>query len=134
MTVWRRRWCTRESHGLGRSALVLGLALLAAPFLRGAELVYVFATDCPVCAQFDAAAGAIYPRTEEARIMPMRRVSLASWQAAEDPATACVEKAVIGTPTFLLIDGCAELDRITGYSNDELFWLGIARMRNRLSH
>jgi hypothetical protein len=94
-----------------------------------AELLYVYSPDCPACRKFDAEAGRIYPRTPEAQRMPMRRVLFSEWQAGRIAETACAASPVVGTPTFLLIHDCAELERITGYSTDEGFWMGVARMR-----
>ena len=93
------------------------------------ELLYVYAPDCPACRKFDAEAGRIYPKTPEARAMPMRRIRLSDWQAGRAPERACAAAPVVGTPTFLLVHDCSELERITGYSTDEGFWMGLARMR-----
>jgi hypothetical protein len=93
-----------------------------------AELLYVYSPDCPACRKFDAEVGRIYPRTPEAQRMPMRRVLFSEWQAGRIADTACAARPVVGTPTFLLINDCAELERITGYSTDEGFWMGVARM------
>lgn len=92
------------------------------------ELLYVYDPDCPACRRFDTEAGRIYPRTREAERLPLRKILLSDWKAGRAPERACTTEPVVGTPTFLLISDCTELDRITGYSSDEGFWMGLARM------
>jgi len=95
-------------------------------------LVYVYQDSCGACRKFDAEVGSIYPKTGEGQAMPITKVSLDDWRAGKHPFQGCSRSAVVGTPTFLLIQDCTETDRITGYSSDELFWLAVARMKNSL--
>ena len=76
--------------------------------------------------------GPIYDKTDESLALPMERVLIDDWQAKRHQLVECAPAAVIGTPTFLQIQNCQELDRITGYSDAELFWL--ARRAPRLSN
>jgi len=99
--------------------------------LRADDLLYVYGPECGACRKFQSEAGAIYPKTEAAEYMPMIKVTLEDWQAGRHPLNACATKPVYGTPTFLQIADCREVDRITGYSNDELFWFALERMLNR---
>lgn len=115
----------RGLQGLLVTSLLLCIA--TGPALA-AELLYVYSPDCPACRKFDAEAGRIYPRTPEAQRMPMRRVLFSEWQAGRIAESACAARPVVGTPTFVLIHDCVELERITGYSTDEGFWMGVARM------
>jgi hypothetical protein len=98
-----------------------------------ATLLYVYSPDCGACIQFMAEAGAIYPKTREANLMPMTRVTLETWQAGNHPLAACDVAPVFGTPTFVQIRNCIEIDRITGYSSDEMWWFSLQRMVDRLS-
>ena len=95
-------------------------------------LIYVYSPDCGACRQFDGEVGAIYPKTNESVALPMEQVLIDDWQAKRHQLVECASAAVIGTPTFLQIQNCQELDRITGYSDAELFWLGHRRMMNRI--
>jgi hypothetical protein len=95
-----------------------------------AELVYVYSPTCGACKAFERDVGGIYDRTEEAERAPMVRIDIEAWPS--HPLVECTEGEVIGTPTFILVDQCRELDRISGYSSDELFWLGMQRMLNGL--
>ncbi len=111
--------------------LLLGFALTSAslPSVAGTDqLVYISAPDCTACQQFDAEVGPSYSQTLEGRLLPMTRIKLSDWRAGTHPLSQCVDTPVVGTPTFIYLRGCGELDRIYGYSSDELFWMALRRM------
>ena len=95
-------------------------------------LIYIYSPECDACRQFDREVGPIYENTAESRALPLERVLIEDWQAGRHQLVECVSVEVMGTPTFLQIRDCQELDRITGYSDAELFWLGHRRMMNRI--
>ena len=95
-------------------------------------LIYIYSPECGACRQFDREVGPIYENTAESRALPLERVLIEDWQAGRHQLVECASAEVIGTPTFLQIRDCQELDRITGYSDAELFWLGHRRMMNRI--
>ena len=124
---------------LGFAALIVGATSMPSqaaldPEARNGQpvLIYVYSPECGACRQFDGEVGAIYPKTNESLALPMERVLIDDWQARRHQLVECASAAVIGTPTFLQIQNCQELDRITGYSDAELFWLGHRRMMNRI--
>ena len=96
-------------------------------------LVYVYSPECGACRQFDREVGPMYEKTAESLALPLERVLIDDWQADRHQLVKCASAEVIGTPTFLQIRNCQELDRITGYSDAELFWLGHRRMMNRIA-
>ena len=128
-------------------ALLLGLAGLVAsatnmPLHASADttthndspvLIYIYSPECGACRQFDREVGSIYEKTAESLALPLERVLIDEWQADRHQLVECASAEVIGTPTFLQIRNCQELDRITGYSDAELFWLGHRRMMNRIA-
>ena len=128
-------------------ALLLGLAGLVAsatnmPLHASADttshndspvLIYIYSPECGACRQFDREVGPIYQKTAESLALPLERVLIDEWQADRHQLVECASAEVIGTPTFLQIRNCQELDRITGYSDAELFWLGHRRMMNRIA-
>ena len=128
-------------------ALLLGLAGLVAsatnmPLHASADttthndspvLIYIYSPECGACRQFDREVGPIYEKTAESLALPLERVLIDEWQADRHQLVECASTEVIGTPTFLQIRNCQELDRITGYSDAELFWLGHRRMMNRIA-
>ena len=127
-------------------ALLLGLAGLVAsatnmPLHASADttthndspvLIYIYSPECGACRQFDREVGPIYEKTAESLTLPLERVLIDDWQANRHQLVECASAEVVGTPTFLQIRDCQELDRITGYSEAELFWLGHRRMMNRI--
>ncbi len=128
-------------------ALLLGLAGLVAsatnmPLHASADttthndspvLIYIYSPECGACRQFDREVGPIYEKTAESLALPLERVLIDEWRADRHQRVECASAEVIGTPTFLQIRNCQELDRITGYSDAELFWLGHRRMMNRIA-
>jgi hypothetical protein len=102
------------------------------PSTQSPQLLYVYGPDCGACIKFMAEAGAIYPKTREAARLPMVRVTLDDWQAGRHPLAQCAIGPVMGTPTFVQVVDCREMDRITGYSSDELWWLSLKRLMDRL--
>ena len=109
----------------------LCLGLLFAQTGQADELLYVYGPDCGACMKFEAEIGDIYPKTEEAKHLPLRKVTLDDWRAGRHPLAECEINPILGTPTFVQVHDCVELDRITGYSNDELFWFALSRIANR---
>ncbi len=95
-------------------------------------LIYIYSPECGACRQFDREVGPIYDKTAESHALPLERVLIDDWQADRHKLVECASAEVIGTPTFLQIRDCQELDRITGFSEAELFWLGHRRMMNRI--
>ncbi|MDB2642941.1 hypothetical protein N9Y37_00680 [Luminiphilus sp.] len=119
------------------SLLVIGLSLWALVSLGAppeqAVLVYVHSPTCGACAQFDREVGMIYHKTEESARLPLQRISLEAWQDGQHDHSDCVATPVSSTPTFVQIQDCQEIDRVTGYSDEALFWLALKRMVNRLA-
>ena len=123
--------------GLNKCLLTVGL-LVWALVSRGAHpeqavLVYVHSSTCGACAQFDREVGAIYHKTEESARLPLLRISLEAWQDDQHDHLDCVATPVSSTPTFVQIQDCQEIDRVMGYSDEDLFWLALRRMVNRLA-
>ena len=120
--------------GFALRLFVSSWLVLASGAVVAAEpvLVYVYQESCGACRKFDAEVASIYPKTREGQLLPITKVSLDDWRADKHPFQGCSRSAVVGTPTFLLIQDCTETDRITGYSSDELFWLAVTRMHNSL--
>ena len=121
--------------GLVVSGTTMPLHVSADPAGRSDSLVliYIYSPECGACRQFDREVGTIYDKTAESLALPLERVLIDDWQADRHQLVECASAEVIGTPTFLQIRDCQELDRITGYSDAELFWLGHRRMMNRIA-
>ncbi|MDP6706203.1 MAG: hypothetical protein QF893_07670 [Alphaproteobacteria bacterium] len=98
------------------------MTALARP-AAAAELVMFESTACEWCEAWDEEIGPIYPKTEEARRAPLRRVDIHD----KLPADLAGLAAVVYTPTFVLVEGGREYGRILGYAGEDHFWglLGI---------
>lgn len=108
--------------GCGK-VLVLLETLLLASFLtwdvvHAAELVMFEREGCSWCRRWDADVGSIYEKTDEARLLPLRRVNI----DAGDKSDIVLERPVRYTPTFIVVDRGHEVGRITGYMADGAFW------------
>jgi hypothetical protein len=132
-------WRTHKSH-LYRIARLGPIWLISACLATVAwatadsdvNLVYIYSPTCGACQQFDREVAPIYPKTREAQLLPLRKIDLEAWRSGQTPFTDCSLPAVLGTPTFIHMRGCEEIDRVTGYSDQELFWLSLGRMVNRV--
>jgi hypothetical protein len=111
-----------KSRGPVRTIVqIAGLALSAAVMLRAAaaaELVMFERQGCAFCMAFDRDIGPIYPKTDEGKRVPLRRVDADS-PLPPDLAFLAPERI---TPTFVLVDRGHEIGRFRGYTSEEQFW------------
>jgi len=91
--------------------------IFSAAAALAAELVMVEQEGCYWCKKWNAEIGDIYPKTEEARRAPLRRVNL---RALPDDIT--FTSRPIYTPTFVLVEDGQELGRLEGYPGADFFW------------
>jgi thioredoxin-related protein len=85
---------------------------------HAAELVMFEQPGCVWCAAFDREIATIYPKTDEGKRAPLRRVDIDKALPA-DLAFIQTERL---TPLFVLIDKGREIGRIRGYPGDDNFW------------
>lgn len=106
-------------------ALLLAVAVLATSMPRAAtsaELVMFESATCAWCKLWHAQIGPIYPKTDEAKCAPLRRVDI----HAPRPDDLVDIKGVVFTPTFVVVDGGKEVSRLVGYAGEEFFWSLLA--------
>ena len=94
-----------------------------APLTRSAELIMVEEAGCIWCARWNAEISDIYPKTDEGRQAPLRRVDL-----NDLPADIDFVSRPVFTPTFVLVQDGQELGRLEGYNGDEFFWFLLNRL------
>src|SRR6056300_597564 len=112
------------------SLLLLSFSMAA----NSVELLYFFDKGCGACQMFDREVGYHYDKTTEGKQAPMKKVEYQVWRSqSPQPYAEVLEKRVIGTPTFVMVHEGKEVDRLTGYSNDELFWLAMQHMLSRVA-
>lgn len=103
------------------ASLVLALGVtLPAP---AAELVMVERHGCHWCERWNAEIAPIYPKTEEGRRAPLRRVDIKAL-----PDDVALASPPVFTPTFVLVEEGRELGRIEGYAGDEFFWFLLTQL------
>lgn len=85
---------------------------------RAAELVFFMSEACGICERWNDEIGGIYPKTDEAKILPLRVQSVHD----DMPADLVFVKGVVFTPTFVVVDDGKEVGRIVGYISDYFFW------------
>lgn len=85
---------------------------------NGAVLVMFDQDHCPYCERWHAEIGAAYPKTEEGRLAPLRRVDIHAPLPADLPG---LEPAHV-SPVFVLWHDGRELGRIQGYPGEDFFW------------
>ncbi|ASP36853.1 transcriptional regulator [Labrenzia sp. VG12] len=93
-----------------------------------AELIMVEQPGCVWCERWDEEIGGAYPKTEEGRVAPLRRVDITDgWP--EDLAGVARERL---TPTFILVSDGVEIDRLRGYPGEHFFWPLLSAMLEKL--
>lgn len=73
---------------------------------------------CSWCERWNREVGAIYHRTDEARVAPLRRVDI----DGPRPGDLAEISGIVYTPTFVLIENGREVGRILGYPGEAHFW------------
>jgi thioredoxin-related protein len=104
------------------------LIALAGPAAAAAELVMVEEAGCIYCARWNAEIAPAYPKTEEGRAAPLRRIDL----NGPVPDDLSLDGPLRITPTFVLVDEGREVARIEGYPGDEFFWPLLGQMLRQL--
>lgn len=117
--------------GGSRAALIL-IALCGSIFAvggsRAAELVMLEQPGCVWCKRWNDEIGVAYSKTEEGRQAPLRRVDITGpWP---DDLKGIPRERL--TPTFILLEDGAEVDRLRGYPGEHFFWPLFSAMLEKL--
>lgn len=98
--------------------------LLPAAAADAAELVMYRRAGCPYCAAWDQAIGAVYPKTDIGRRLPLRHVDL----ERKEQRPLALASPIRFTPTFVLAESGREIGRIEGYPGEDFFWGLLERL------
>ncbi len=112
------------------SAIMVVLANMLAfssPALT-AELVMLDQQGCAWCERWKKEIGPIYPKTDEAKIAPLRMVDI-NKPIPADLKNISIERF---TPSFILVEDGKEISRMRGYAGDEFFWFLLDEMITKL--
>lgn len=107
-------------------ALTLFLGLTTP--VMAAEMVMFEQPGCAWCKRFNEEIAPAWPKTEQGRRAPLRRVNIHD-DIPADLAEIPVERF---TPTFVLVDGGREIARLRGYPGDQFFWALVDEMIAKL--
>ncbi len=113
---------------LSSLALLPGLLAAQAQDARAAELVMFEQQACEWCAMWNEEIGPAYPKTEEGRRAPLRRVDI---HAPMPDDLADIHPGRF-TPTFVLVDDGEEIGRIRGYPGEDFFWGLLGQLLEKL--
>lgn len=116
------------SYGLAFALAFTGTMGVFAPAFA-AELVYFGSSACSVCETWDEEVGEIYPKTEEAKVLPLRHQDVHD----DRPADLTFIKGVVYTPTFVAVENGKEVGRIIGYMGDFFFWEQVGSLLTKLN-
>ena len=101
----------------------MGVILAALP-ASAMELVMVEQAGCHWCAVWNEEIGPIYPKTDEGKTAPLRRIDL----HRPVPEDLTIGARPSYTPTFILVKEGIEFGRLEGYPGEHFFWPLIAEM------
>ena len=120
------RLLTRHLPTLALAALILlAAAVMARPLpVMAAELIMFEQRGCEWCERWNAEIGPIYPKTEEGRLAPLRRVDIHE----KMPEDLSWMRPEVFTPSFALVHEGREYGRIRGYPGEDFFWGLLAQM------
>nr|WP_247653809.1 transcriptional regulator [Labrenzia sp. PHM005] len=108
-------------------AIVLGISV-ASEKSEAAELVMLEQQGCAWCEVWNEEIGVAYPKTDEGKTAPLRRVDITDpWP--EDLVK--VQKEPL-TPTFILVEDGEEVARLRGYPGEHFFWPMLSKMLDKL--
>ena len=96
--------------------------------LIAAELIMIEQDGCVYCEKFNREIAQAYPKTEEGKRAPLRRINLDD----EWPEDLSQVKTQQFTPTFILVENNKEYARLKGYPGDEYFWFLLNEMLDKL--
>jgi thioredoxin-related protein len=106
------------------------MAAMLSPGIAAASELVMFERDgCVWCARWNREIAPSYDKTDEARLLPLRRINM---DRDKNPGFM-LASPVRFTPTFVIVDEGREIGRITGYMNDESFWGLLGKLAARLT-
>ena len=99
----------------------MGFIIFTMPIVCGnlmaAELMMVEQQGCYYCLEWKDQLGHIYPKTPEGKYAPLKTIDI-----TEVDQLKGLQRDVIFTPTFVLMEDNKELGRLEGYSGEDFFW------------
>ena len=107
-----------DGFNMRRVFFLLVVVIFVPGSMNAAELIMFDSPVCEWCEIWEYEVGIVYHKTDEARVAPLRRISIHDPRADDLGNT----RPVIYTPTFVLMENDHEIGRITGYPGEANFW------------
>jgi len=104
-------------HLIKKIVLLIFTVPILSENLTAAELIMVEQQGCYYCEEWKDQLGHIYPKTPEGKYAPLK-----TFDITEVDGIKGLERDVIFTPTFILMEKNKELGRLEGYSSEDFFW------------
>jgi thioredoxin-related protein len=104
-------------HLIKKIVLLIFTVPILSENLMAAELIMVEQQGCYYCEEWKDQLGHIYPQTPEGKYAPLK-----TFDITEVDGIKGLERDVIFTPTFILMEKNKELGRLEGYSSEDFFW------------
>jgi hypothetical protein len=104
-------------HLIKKIVLLIFTVPILSENLMAAELIMVEQQGCYYCEEWKDQLGHIYPKTPEGKYAPLKTLDI-----TEVDGIKGLERDVIFTPTFILMEKNKELGRLEGYSSEDFFW------------
>lgn len=93
-------------------------AVTAAPVAAETRLLMGVEDGCMWCARWEAQIGPIYPKTTEGEMAPLWQVDIND----PLPSDVTLDRPMVFTPTFVVLEDGVEVGRIEGYPGEDFFW------------
>ena len=90
----------------------------------GLNLIMFETRGCIYCKKWHEDIGAAYPKSEEGKIAPLRRIEMIENFQDQFKLNAPINVS----PTFVLVSEKSEVGRIIGYQGDEFFWFLLSEL------
>ena len=104
-------------HLIKKIVLLIFTVPILSENLMAAELIMVEQQGCYYCEEWKDQLGHIYPKTPEGKYAQLK-----TFDITEVDGIKGLERDVIFTPTFILMEKNKELGRLEGYSSEDFFW------------
>jgi thioredoxin-related protein len=115
----------KGQFGMSLRLIIFSLFLLvSSTALATADTVLIMVEEkgCVWCGRWNKEIAHIYPKTDEGKAAPLRRIDI----NATRPTELTFLRALTYTPTFVLVVDGQEISRIEGYPGEDFFW-GLLR-------
>ena len=114
---------------LATTAFLLSAALIGPKTAAAESALLMFESPgCGYCEAWKAQVGPIYPKTEEAKRLPLSILNIHN----DLPEQIEFKAMVQFSPTFVVVEDGKEVGRIVGYQGDEFFWWYLDALHKKL--